>query len=376
VKAIIIGAGIGGLATAIALKNAGIAVHVYERADGPRDVGAGLSLWPNAVHALNKLGLGDWLNINARPNMSAGLLSPSGKILAKMGEADLAERYGAETVVVHRGDFLRALTEAFGGHITYRRNLTRYEQNGDAIIAHFDDNTFDTGNVLIGADGIHSAVRAQMQPKANTVYSGYAAWRGVVAFPHKTVGTMWGEIWGRGNRFGVLPLDDERVYWFAVENRPQNTPPQDHRLHLLKTFGGWNEPIPSLIEQTLTEALLYNDIIDLDPLESWIDGRAVLLGDAAHAMTPNMGQGACQALEDAVVLGRTLAEADSVAEGLAVYQTERLPHTRKVQKQSRQFGQIGQLGNPLAVALRNAGMRITPPSMAANALDYVLRNRV
>jgi len=132
-----------------------------------------------------------------------------------------------------------------------------------------------------------------MHPQSQPVYRGYPAWRGIPPFTHAH--GIWGESWGRGTRFGIVPLSDERIYWFATANRPANTPPEDHHNALYELFGDWHTPIPALIYATPDSALLYNDIEDFEPLSTWIDGRVVLPGDAAHSMTPNMGQGACQA---------------------------------------------------------------------------------
>ncbi|MBZ0275061.1 MAG: FAD-dependent monooxygenase, partial [Anaerolineae bacterium] len=240
------------------------------------------------------------------------------------------------------------------------------------VTAVFEDGSSASGDLLIGADGIHSRVRAQMQPQSRPVYCGYAAWRGILSFPHEQVGAMWGESWGRGLRFGVIPLSRGRVYWFATMNRPASTPPDDHKILLKALFRGWHPPIPELIEATPDEHLLYNDIADLEPLSSWSDNRVTLLGDAAHAMSPNMGQGACQAIEDAVTLAQMMQQQSKVTDAIQAYQADRMPHTRKVVLRSRQIGQMGQLTNLLLIELRNTVIRSIPERMRWQQFDFVL----
>jgi FAD-dependent urate hydroxylase len=375
-KAIVIGAGIGGLTTAVALQRQGSAVRVYERADAPRALGAGLSLWANAVHALAKLGLGEAVRGLGVPAHDTGIFAADGAVLTMSVAEQMTARFGVPSVIAHRADLMQILADAAGDVVTYGRAFTHYEQNNDAVVVHLADGGFDTAQVVIGADGIGSVVRGQMQPSATPVYRGYAAWRGVTPFSHDDVGGKWGETWGRGRRFGLLPLNNGRVYWFATEERAEHSPPNDHKTHLLRYMDGWHGPIPAVLEATPADAVLYHDVSDLKALSSWTDGRVVLLGDAAHAMTPDLGQGACQAIEDAVVLVNALANHDSVGAALAAYQQARLPHTKRVQSQARNVGRVAQLSNPLAVVARNNGMKLTPSDLSLRALDPILGNKV
>lgn len=365
-KAIIIGGGIGGLTAALALQRTGVEVEVYEQADEPRAAGAGLSLWANAVRALNQLSpaiLRDHVPV------AGAIRRWDGVPLSTMDVDALRARYGSPTVVVHRVDLMHALLAETGDVVRYGKRLACYEGS----TAVFEDGSGAEGDILIGADGIHSQVRGQMHPASQPVYRGYAAWRGVVRFPHARVDGMWGESWGKGTRFGLIPLTDERVYWFATANRPAGTPPADHKVMLCGLFSDWHQPIGDVINATPDEAVLYNDIADLEPLPYWVNGRTVLLGDAAHAMTPNMGQGACQAIEDGLALARMLHQHERVEDALQAYQAARLPHTRKVVLRSRSIGQMGQMSNPVLIPLRNRIMRWMPAGMALKQFDFVLR---
>jgi 2-polyprenyl-6-methoxyphenol hydroxylase-like FAD-dependent oxidoreductase len=174
-----------------------------------------------------------------------------------------------------------------------------------------------------------------------------------------------GELWGRGKRFGIVPLTKERVYWFATCNTPENVAerPEGRQKELLDLFKGWHPVVSTLINATEASAILRNDISDLKPLISWSKGRVTLLGDAAHAMTPNMGQGACQALEDALILARTLRHAHSLENALDMYQQKRLARANMVITRSHRIGLVAQWEHPLACWLRDSLLALTPPQM-------------
>lgn len=367
-KAIIIGGGVGGLTAALALKKIGVEVDVYEQTESPRAAGAGLSLWANAVRALN------YLNpaiLQEHVTVSGTIRRQDGIPLSSMNTDTLKERYGSPTIVVHREDLMNALLTETGDIVRYGKRLARYE----GTTAMFKDGSYARGDILIGADGIHSLVRKQMHPDSQPVYRGYAAWRCVVDFPHDQVKGMWGESFGKGSRFGLVPLTNGRIYCYATANRPQNTPPDDHKATMLALFGNWHHPIKQVIQAMPDEEILYNDISDIEPLPYWVDGQTVLLGDAAHAMTPNMGQGACQAIEDGVILAQMLNKHATIKDALEAYQKVRIPHTRKVVLRSRSIGQMGQQTNPVIITVRNQLMRLIPSGITLNQLDFVLANQ-
>ncbi|MCA9914537.1 MAG: FAD-dependent monooxygenase, partial [Anaerolineae bacterium] len=321
---IIIGSGVGGLTAALAMQRAGIDATIYEQSPEPRAAGAGLTLWANAVRVLRALGAEQGI----RPGVievAGSIRCWDGAVLTQMDAREIERRYGSPSVAMHRVDLMFALLDELDHPVQYGKRLLRYEQTPESIVAVFEDGTSAEADLLVGADGIHSVVRGQMHPQAKPVYRGYPPWRAVLDYDHEKVGGIWGETWGRGARFGIVPLSKSRVYWFGTENRPANTPPADHKSRLREVFGNWHDPIPALIEAVPAEAILYNDIADLQTLPNWIDGRAVLLGDAAHATTPNMGQGACQAMEDGQVLAQMLQRHTSIAAALNAYQQERLP---------------------------------------------------
>lgn len=372
--AVIIGAGIGGLSAALALRNIGYDVAVYERAPELKDVGAGISLWANAVKALAQLGVADRLHALSVTEGRGGFHTPDGRTLMSSDVKEAERRFGAPTVILHRADLSRMLREAFTGSLHLGKVFSHSEETASGITAHFADGTQAQADIMICADGLHSVLRQTWFPQSKPHYAGYTAWRGVIPFDHAPIGSHWGETYGRGIRFGLTPLSQNRVYWFATQNTRANTrlEPEKRQAHLLALFGGWYHPIPEIIRATPAEAILQNDIYDIAPLTQWVRGRAALLGDSAHAMTPNMGQGGCQAIEDAVVLGQCLASAQTVQEGLQRYQHLRLPRANRIATLSRRMGYAMTIENPLACALRNTVLRLMPSQMQMHSLEPIV----
>src|SRR5262249_16974323 len=303
-KALVIGGGIGGLAAAIALRRAGIEVQVFERAPELREVGAGISLWANALSALDSLGVGSAIRQRGTPDLSAGLRLWNGSLLTRVSSADSVPKSGALCMVMHRAELQTALIEALGReHLFLDTSCTGFRQDREGVTASFANGRSVRGDLLIGADGLNSTVRAQLYGSTKPTYAGYAAWRAVVRFDLTRLAP--GESWGSGARFGHLPMTQDRVYWYATSNeREGERKPGNEKAGLATIFRGWHEPIEALIDATDESAIFRNDIYDRRGLNKWGEGRVTLLGDAAHPMTPNLGQGACQAFEDAVVLAR------------------------------------------------------------------------
>ncbi|MBI1277757.1 MAG: NAD(P)-binding protein [Anaerolineaceae bacterium] len=379
-KAIIIGAGIGGLSAAIALRNAGLEVVIYEQASAIKEVGAGLSLWPNATKALEKLGLGPALRQISVPQADGGIHDWRGSIITAASTDFIEREFGAPVIIAHRAELLAMLTDAADGipmHIAAR--LKHYQQDGKQVTAVFENGQRDTADLLIGSDGIKSVVRNQMLGSTTPPrYAGYTAWRAIANFDYPADATYWGESWGQGARFGLAPVSKGRVYWFAVLNAPENKtkPAEGHKAYLLKHFGNWHHPITDLINATDESVILHNDIYDIEPLTHWTDGHVALLGDAAHAMTPNLGQGACQAMEDAVVLGSAVQATKNIESALELYQAKRIERANGIVTQSRRIGQVGQLSNPLVCWLRDNLFRSLPEGIRNRQIAAVVGHEV
>ena len=381
-RAIVIGGGIGGLCAGIALRRAGLAIVVCEAADAPREVGAGLALWPNALRALDRLGLGGAVRALGTPDWrSGGIYDRRGAPLAIASMRAIAARFGSPPLIVHRAEFQATLADALGrDHLLLGARLLRFAAGDDgAVTAHFADGRAVRGELLVGADGIRSIVRRPLAPDAAPRYAGYTAWRAIVPFDHARVAT-WGESWGRGARFGVAPVGRDRVYFFATANAPAGGDRRellvDHQVALLERFGDWHAPIPALLAAAEPTAILRNDIEELPTLRAWGSGPVTLLGDAAHAMTPNLGQGACQAIEDAVALGDSLAGGGDIATALRRYEAARRPRTATIQRLSRRIGVVGQWESPFGCALRDRALRLLTEEGHLRQLDPILDYRV
>jgi 2-polyprenyl-6-methoxyphenol hydroxylase-like FAD-dependent oxidoreductase len=219
--------------------------------------------------------------------------------------------------------------------------------------------------LLVGADGLRSEVRASLLPGApGPREAGPVAWRAVVSAPW-VPRTLTAETWGHGRRFGIVPLGDGRVYWFAATGR--EVTPDD----LAACFAGWHEPVERLLAATPREAVLRHPIAYLPALPRFAGDRWALVGDAAHAMTPDLGQGGCQALEDAVELGAALAGAGSVPSALAAYDAARRPRAQSIARRSRVVGRIAQAAGPAAV-VRDVAMHLTPARLTEQGVDRLL----
>jgi 2-polyprenyl-6-methoxyphenol hydroxylase-like FAD-dependent oxidoreductase len=371
-RAIIIGGGIGGLCTAIALRQTGIDAIVYEQAEELAAAGAGLTLWANAIKALRKLGLADAVIKSGSKIRRAEIRTAGGRTLSRSESGELEQMFRDPTIAIHRADLHNILLSALPADaVRLNAQCVRVDERGDLAAVHFFDGRRDEADIVIGADGIHSIIRRQLFPGVQLRYSGYTAWRGVVATKDQSALGLTSESWGRGSRFGILRIDPERVYWFATANTPAGmklTGPAG-KADLQKRFAGWHHPIGLLIDSTPAETILQTDIYDFPPAKRWSSGRVVLLGDAIHPTTPNMGQGACMAIESSVVLARCLSEEPDITAAFNGYEALRMPRTAWITEQSWKIGRVGQLQNPLACAVRDLLVRVTPPARMKKMLE-------
>lgn len=363
---VVAGAGIGGLTLAIALRRRGARVRVFERANHLGAVGAGIGLPANGVKALQTLGLGESVTRAGMIVGRAAILDMRGRALG--AEVDLTDTYqkmGASLVALHRARLHALLLDALGsGIVTTGAQVVSFEQTADFVQVALMTGERVEAKLLVGADGLHSNVRAQLVGNEPPVYSGYTSWRGVTPANAVTVPARTTESWGRGERFGIVPIGFGEIYWFAVADARANGRDTDVKRELMARFGSWHEPVAAIIEATPAERIMRTDIYDRAPIERWHSGRVVLLGDAAHPMTPNLGQGAGQAIEDAVVLDECLAQATSIEEALTHYEQRRVARANGIVRASRQFGAVAQWSNPIAAWLRDRAMSLAPPSAA------------
>ena len=358
-RAVIIGGGVGGLCTAIALQKSGWEVTVYEKAAMLGDVGAGLVIWANAIRALRDLGLADAVARAGSTIQRGQVRAWDRKTLANSALGELEKTFGP-TVAIHRAALHKVLLSALPEtNVRLGAICTGVEQDREGVTARFADGSEARADVLIGADGVRSAIRQQLFPDVHLRYSGYTAWRGAVVTRDEAALGLTSESWGRGHRFGIVRMDAERIYWFATANTPpgKTYAPVEQKALLLNIFGDWHPPIRHLLESTPADVILHNDIYDIPPMPRWSEGRVTLLGDAAHATTPNLGQGACMAIESAVVLAQSLARPDDIPTALRDYETRRKPRTAWITNQSWQIGRVGQWENPFACAARDFAVK-------------------
>ena len=358
----VIGAGIGGLAAAAGLCAAGWDVTACERAGSLEPVGVALALAPNGLRALDAIGAGDALRALAVPQ-ELGIRRCDGRWLMRSTSGrTVSDRFGDPVILLPRAAVIDALAARVpGGVLCLATEVTSVESGGKAAARVATTAGELDADLVVAADGIGSASRSALFPgHPGLRYAGFTTWR-LLTGP-VTGQVPMAESWGRGTVFGVMPLSDGRVYCYAAAPAEPGARAGDELAELVRLFGRWHEPIPGLLAITRPQDVLRHDVAELAaPLPSFHRGRAALLGDAAHPMTPNLGQGACQALEDAAVISRLAAgtEPNAVARMLAGYTADRLPRTTDVVRWSRRAATMTTWASPPAVAFRNTVARLT-----------------
>lgn len=361
--AVVVGGGIGGLAAAIGLRRIGWEVTVVERASTLDDAGAGISLAANGLRALDELGVGEAVRDASRGQYRGGTRTPRGRRLARMDGAALEDAVGSPIMGIPRSTLHRLLRDSLPAESLHiGSEATSVEQTGPGTVRVRCGDAVLDADLVVAADGIGSKVRSRLFPAhPGPAHSGSTVLRAITEHA-VDLPTDFELTWGRGMEFGHIAFLDGRAEWHAVLSLPAGTRFADPLAELRRRFHHWHDPIPALLEATRPAAVLHHDVNELrTPLPSYAVGRIALLGDAAHAMTPNLGQGACQALEDAVVLAAALGAEPTVETALARYDAERRPRSQAVARAAGQAGRMGQqLSHPVAVALRNSAMRLTP----------------
>ncbi|MFE9382303.1 FAD-dependent monooxygenase [Streptomyces sp. NPDC007025] len=359
--ALVIGAGIGGLAAAAALGDRGWTVTVLERAPRLEPVGAGIALAPNGLRALDVIGLGDPVRDLRTWTGQGGVRAPSGRWLARTTADRTAARFGDPTVLLSRAALVDLLRTRLPASVELRTGTAATVADPGSRTRPASVTTADgatrTADLVVAADGIHSPARRVLFPAhPGPRYAGCTAWRFLTERPAGEVEPH--ETWGRGRIWGTQPLPDGRVYAYAAAVSPAGQqPPDGERAELLRLYGSWHRPIPQLLASVADSAVLRNDVHHLiDPLPAQHAGRVVLLGDAAHPMTPGLGQGGNQALEDAAVLARFADPAGDPAEAPARFTRHRLSRTTEVVRRSARASRATTLTGAASRLLRDTAL--------------------
>lgn len=367
---IVIGAGIAGLATAVALQRRGFDVTVLEERTDTTP-GAGISIWPNALAALDVIGLGDEVRESGGRVTAGALRWHDGHWLRRPAHERIVKALGEPLVVVRRATLMALLTDALKpGTLLSGIGALALVATETGVRVTLSDGTARDATAVVGADGIGSLTARHLNGALPRRYAGYTAWRGVAAFPLDP--DLSGETFGRGTEFGHVPLGTDHTYWFATEHGAEGrSAPGGELAYLKERYGAWGDPIPALLEATDPNDVLRNDLYDRGNARQWARGPIVLIGDAAHPMRPHLGQGGCQGLEDAAILAHCLEHAADPAAAFAWFVDVRRPRATALARESKLIGQLVNT-RPLALgALVMRASRLAPERVLMRHLASV-----
>lgn len=355
---LIVGAGIGGLSLAQALTKRGIPFTITEKVREPGPVGAGISLTINATRIIDALGLGEALR-SAGHVYQAGHIRSDQNVTLQKTDLRPFHHYG-EAVGIHRADLHALLSQGIDVH--YGQAVTRVTPLTDRVRVHFGEQSQEYG-LILAADGLHSRVRMSLSRAPQPVYSGYTSWRFTL---HDPIGLSEPvEFWGPGLRLGLVPIGKGELYGFATRNQPprkQALPEKHQGAELRQLFSEFPDQARTVLDTLSNDhPIIQTDINELKT-HVWQQGGLAFLGDAAHGMTPNLGQGAGMGIEDALVLAESLHHYGPGPQALQVYEQVRRNRVSTVARQSRWLGLVGQLEASWAVQWRNRLMQLTPQS--------------
>lgn len=340
-KVIIIGAGIGGLTAGIALSQADYDVEIYDRANALRPTGAGISLWSNGIKILNRLGLGAEIAAIGGEMNAMEYRSNTGELLNHIDLKPLIDQVGQRPYPVARRDLQAMLLRAFPGAVYLNHNCIDFEEDDAGVTAIFENGHRTRGDLIIAADGIRSKFRHRMLPTPiEPNYAGYINWNGLVTADEQLApNNTWRIYVGEHKRASLMPVGASRFYFFLDVPLPIDNvaPAESYQAELKQHFQGWDEPVQQLIDRLDPAATARIAIHDMGPIDQYVSGRVALLGDAAHGTCPDLGQGGCQAIEDAWVISNYLISTNiSVQDALKRYESERKQRANAIVTKARQ----------------------------------------
>ncbi|MEC0621471.1 FAD-dependent monooxygenase [Staphylococcus warneri] len=371
-KIAIVGAGIGGLTAAALLQEQGHQVKIFEKNDAIREVGAGIGIGDNVIQKLHNHDLAKGIK-NAGQNLtSMQTLDEHNKPLmtAHLKRDTLNVTLSRQTLISIIQSYVQQ------DSIYLKHGVTKIDNSNSKVILHFMEQESEAFDLCIGADGIHSIVREAIDSQSKVQYQGYTCFRGLVDDIHLDETDVAKEFWGKQGRVGIVPLIDNQAYWFIIINAKEKDVKYQSfgKPHLQARFNHYPNIVRQILDKQSETGIILNDIYDMKPLKSFVKERTILLGDAAHATTPNMGQGAGQAMEDAIVLANCLKSYD-FNEALERYDKLRVNLTAKVIKKSRKIGKIAQYHNSLMIKCRNTMMKILPNKIASNQTKFLYKSK-
>jgi len=360
---LIAGAGIAGLAVGRALQLEGADIDVFERAGDLQPVGFAIALGGNAVRALDALRLGAAIRAAGTVAESYQFKSHQGRLLAEISIREVERRLGTPSLAIRRTHLQDILLEAVGrDSVHLGKEVVDFQEQADGVKLFLSDGSAEVGTALVGCDGIRSRIREKLFGFSPMRESGTTTWRGLAEVKALIPSGYASEFWGRGQQFLFAGLKDGGVYWAAA------TATNDEPSSLLSKFRDWPEPVPKVISATPPTSIHRTEIYDRPPIKVWGKGRTTLAGDAAHPMTPHMGQGGCQALEDAVVLGRCVVHEASVDMAFRSYESQRAARAARFVRQSRRFCLAMMWTSAVACWLRNEALSLVPTEVLLQRL--------
>ena len=365
----IIGAGIGGLTTALTLKKRGLNVNIFESSAEIKPVGAGIILANNAMQVFQKLGIQDKIEKAGNKISFMKITDDQLTPLSVVNLSEYEQKYGVSNIAIHRGELQKILANEIGfDNINLSKRLSKIEKNRLFKLT-FEDNSTIESKLVIGADGIKSVVRNQLFEKSTLRNPNQICWRGIceIDLPQKYHNEL-NEAWGKGKRFGFVKISDKKVYWYALTNS-KNV--EISNVNLTEYFSEFHSDILNILSATKKEQIIVSDIFDLKPIDKWQNENVCLVGDAAHATTPNLGQGACQAIEDAYVLGKLLDNGMPIENTFKAYEKLRRKKAHTIVNTSWTVGKMAHIENRLGIWLRNLVMKNMPKSDKKKQMDMI-----
>ncbi|MGM0902756.1 MAG: FAD-dependent monooxygenase [Bacillota bacterium] len=367
-RVIIIGGGISGLCSALILQKIGINVKVFDQEDAPRTSETGMILGGNALKALDYIGVGDWIRKAAISSNNCTILSESGKTIVDFSYHSRHD-FSNFLFILHQ-DFYKILAESLDSEtLHYAKKLVHFKQSKHNIQLSFLDGTTIETDYLIACDGCYSFIRSQLS-SSNIAISNQTYWHGLLEVDEDISDLGYSETWGPRGRFGIAPMPNKKLYWYAVKNADGKNDPYEKwaSLDLLFNFFSYHEPIQLILEKTKDENIIRKELVELKPLQQYLYGRVLLLGDSAHIVPSHLGQGASQAIEDAMYLAMCMKIGKPFHESLIKYEQQRLIRTKTVSTEMKRLQSIAQIDKPALCSIRNHFLKLVPASFHESKL--------